>query len=650
MTSEYGDPINMVYMQKFYQVLKLTGVLLLSAFAPALTCFGQGTYEGEPVVEADASSMLYKFFTSYTGTATPICGISPGSNNEVVSVQRTPMGIYATIKWKSIGTYMVSFAFIGGGTSGSMQVTVYPGPPTVNSMSGCSVTSTSPSGIILSATAGNGGTTVRFYNNATDVTPNFTPNGPTGSVTVHAVANTTMYVSTYNSNLGIESLTRRPITATIIPEPQATPTVSGNVVIGPGEPMTLHASTASSPSYNYRWYSSSGTLLYTGQDYQTTSPAVGTIADFVHATYTNSGCDGPIRTVSMTTYSKPVITGTAIAQGSPTTLTCNADYQTYTWYREEGAAAVSGTTGNTCVTAALGRYKVVVTKNGVSGESVWFDLTSQFGNQNENLIVVNTIQRRGVTTAGSVASLSNRENIQSVQYFDGLGRPKQTVATQASPAGQDIIQPVVYDAQGREYRKYLPVLPGSTDGWYKANVIDASGNYTGVAAVNVYNNGPGDKVADDSNPYAETLFEASPLNRVFKQGAVGDDWQPETGGTYATASVTDHSIKKAYEVNIAGEVMWLKYNMQTRTVELGGSDYYEARTLQVSKTKDEHNHEVIEYIDREGHLVMKKAETLVDGVKAYAETYYVYDDFGRQAMVVPPEASERMKLLLISEN
>jgi hypothetical protein len=298
----------------------------------------------------------------------------------------------------------------------------------------------------------------------------------------------------------------------------------------------------------------------------------------------------------------------------------------------------------------LGRYKVVVTKNGASGESDWFDLTSQFGSQNENMIVTNVIQRRGVVTASSVENLSNTENIQSVQYFDGLGRVKQTVATQASPSVKDIIQPVVYDAQGREYRKYLPVVPGSADGWYKPDVIDGSGNYSGVATSNMYNNGATDKVQDDARPYAETLFEPSPLNRVYKQGAAGDAWQPETGGTYATTAATDHSVKRAYEFNIDNEVMWLKYNMQTRSVELGASDYYAARTLQASKTKDEHNHEVIEYIDREGHTVLKKVETLVDGAKAYTETYYVYDDFGRQVMVVPPEASGQMKQLLMLEN
>jgi hypothetical protein len=44
----------------------------------------------------------------------------------------------------------------------------------------------------------------------------------------------------------------------------------------------------------------------------------------------------------------------------------------------------------------------------------------------------------------------------SATYFDGLGRPVQTVIRQESPLKRDIIQPIAYDAFGRQVKDYLP--------------------------------------------------------------------------------------------------------------------------------------------------------------------------------------------------
>src|SRR5579872_7227325 len=49
---------------------------------------------------------------------------------------------------------------------------------------------------------------------------------------------------------------------------------------------------------------------------------------------------------------------------------------------------------------------------------------------------------------------------ETAQYFDGLGRPLQTVVRQITPDSQplDLVTPVVYDAFGREVYKYLPYV------------------------------------------------------------------------------------------------------------------------------------------------------------------------------------------------
>src|ERR1700743_2151086 len=45
---------------------------------------------------------------------------------------------------------------------------------------------------------------------------------------------------------------------------------------------------------------------------------------------------------------------------------------------------------------------------------------------------------------------------QITDYFDGFGRPMQTVQKKGSPAGNDLVSAHVYDGFGREVFKYLP--------------------------------------------------------------------------------------------------------------------------------------------------------------------------------------------------
>ena len=60
---------------------------------------------------------------------------------------------------------------------------------------------------------------------------------------------------------------------------------------------------------------------------------------------------------------------------------------------------------------------------------------------------VKTITYREAKTSVPTGSFKNSEEI---QYMDGLGRPRQTVQVGASPLGNDIIQPVLYDDFDRE--------------------------------------------------------------------------------------------------------------------------------------------------------------------------------------------------------
>jgi len=252
----------------------------------------------------------------------------------------------------------------------------------------------------------------------------------------------------------------------------------------------------------------------------------------------------------------------------------------------------------------------------------------QQGQMNENFVRSNTVLVVNKTDVNAVDNLPIAERSQSVQYMDGLGRAKQTVLTQGSPAFSDVVTPIVYDQYGREVRKYLPFVSGN-DGKYVNNntIIDqATGNYTGVAQTfHVTSN----KLSNiSSHQYSQTNFEPSPLNRIREQGAPGQEWQPSTG----------HGIKKIYRANLVQEVLKFNYDVNTGYATLSSvatERHFNANELLANVSYDEQDNEVIEFIDKEGKTICKKVKS---GVSQYAETYYIYDKFGSLVVVLSPQA------------
>ncbi|MDC1324637.1 DUF6443 domain-containing protein, partial [Flavobacteriaceae bacterium] len=120
--------------------------------------------------------------------------------------------------------------------------------------------------------------------------------------------------------------------------------------------------------------------------------------------------------------------------------------------------------------------------------------------------VKTTVPQVPVQTTSAVNNLSTDDTQESITYFDGLGRPKQNIGIRQSPTGKDIITHIGYDAFGRQDKNYLPYVP---------TTAGAEGSFrTGNQehATTTFYNTP--KYEHTQNPYSETHFEASPLNRI----------------------------------------------------------------------------------------------------------------------------------------
>jgi len=248
----------------------------------------------------------------------------------------------------------------------------------------------------------------------------------------------------------------------------------------------------------------------------------------------------------------------------------------------------------------------------------------------------------------------------NIAYIDGLGRPLQTVQVKGSPGGRDVVQPVAYDQFGREATKYLPyAVTGSanSDGSYKTDALTS-----GAGVLKFYNpTGSGTSGSQQSNgivvipsPYAQTVYEPSPLNRPVEQGAPGDPWQPVANST------TGHTKKIVYTTNnttaitdTANTTFVALYTVtinsdQSRTLtrSTGTAGNYAAGQLYLTVTKDENwisgrAGTVEEYKDKEGHVVLKRTFNYLTSpvTLQILSTYYVYDDLGNLAFVLSPQAN-----------
>ncbi|RYY42446.1 MAG: hypothetical protein EOO06_21180, partial [Chitinophagaceae bacterium] len=200
-----------------------------------------------------------------------------------------------------------------------------------------------------------------------------------------------------------------------------------------------------------------------------------------------------------------------------------------------------------------------------------------------------------------VATTTLDKAVMTTQYIDGLGRPIQTVIKGITPLGKDLVTPVVYDAFGREEVRYLPFastqLPGATgsttDGSFKRNPFQQDSAFSKAQY-------PGEAYF-----YGQTMFDASPLNRVVESFAPGDNWVGTAGQALAT---NRRSVKTSYLTNTVSDSVriWIA-SSNVSTVPYTSTRYAAGELFKTIST-DEQGMQVVEYKDKEGKVVLKKVQ------------------------------------------
>lgn len=220
-------------------------------------------------------------------------------------------------------------------------------------------------------------------------------------------------------------------------------------------------------------------------------------------------------------------------------------------------------------------------------------------------------------------------------YYDGLGRPKQHIAHRQSGTGGDLVTHMEYDGLGRQVKQYLPFERNA----HSSLPFDENAEFNTLAFYNT------SYFQNTQNPYSQTAFENSPLNRVLKQAAPGNEWEMDSG----------KEIKMEYRTNNNGEVWhFMVNNPSSPSLELSSSNNgrYPAQQLYKTITKDENwesgngsRGTVVEYKNKLGQVVLKRVYSTVTGrtnepnTNLLLDTYYVYDDYGNLTFVLPPKLS-----------
>ncbi len=211
-------------------------------------------------------------------------------------------------------------------------------------------------------------------------------------------------------------------------------------------------------------------------------------------------------------------------------------------------------------------------------------------------------------------------------YFDGLGRPQQTVAQKLTPDQKDFVSETEYDALGRIIDQYLPYKASTSDGKLKIGTTDRESFYDTQYGTS------------ETHPYSSVSYETSPLNRPLENTGPGKEWHNNS------KSVTTAYAFNSTDTQYNEEVIKWKVTDDQGVIVTKEIGLYGANELMVTTTTDEQGNQVKEYTNERGQVILKKVqEALNPGANhtGWLATYYVYDDLQQLIRVIPPLAVEK---------
>ena len=254
-----------------------------------------------------------------------------------------------------------------------------------------------------------------------------------------------------------------------------------------------------------------------------------------------------------------------------------------------------------------------------------------------NFVVGTVVRVSGAKDTATVNALSVGSAMRTVNYYDGLGFPSQTVSVGAVGGGaHDLVLHKEYDRYMRESKVFLPYADlsvGSGQGFREG---------AGAATSEFYRDGSLTGMSPDSAPWSVTVYGNSQLDRVLEQGFPGEVWQPSSERTdtsgrtqaygYGTCSSSGDDVVRLWQV-VSGGISSSGDYLPGRLVRqtLMGENWVSGRDGTVDI-----------YTDYRGNTVLERRWLSEDGEDKPLDTYYVYDVLGRLRYALPPLLSEAL--------
>ena len=207
---------------------------------------------------------------------------------------------------------------------------------------------------------------------------------------------------------------------------------------------------------------------------------------------------------------------------------------------------------------------------------------------------------------------NEEKNYDEITFYDGLGRELDFAQSYGADrtnifmAHHHLIE---YDSLGRKEKQW----------------ITAPNSFSYMAPEDLKNGILWDYHDAGKRSYLQTNYESSPLNRITEQYGVGDAWG-------------DHPARMEYLTNIPADSLRCSFYFIDDNDSLIRRGDYRSGELQVTKATDEDGKPTYTFVDKQGRTLL----TRLGRGNQQADTYFVFDRFGRIRYVLPPMINDEI--------